>query len=91
MGIAATGIAGSVGAVVLNSKNEKQKHTKLAEEPEVVEKSINTEEINKSTNQDVFDNTPYHASRDNETKNKFYGTNITEYYEKEDDDQTNTW
>ena len=89
LGIAATGIAGSVGAIVLDSMND---HKKISLEQYKPTETIedNTTPILKEKSDisiaPVFeDNTPYHASRNNEAMNKFYGSNITEYYEDEEE------
>ncbi len=90
LGIAATGIAGSIGAIVVDSMND---HKKVEiEEYRPTKEEFTTpvvEETQKEMNPiPTFDsNSPYHASRNSEAMNKFYGTNITEYYEKEDSEE----
>lgn len=78
LGIAASGIAGSVGAVVVDSMvpTEKKDPIPEYEEPvEIVEKVKKTEEeIDESiAREEKFDDvTPYHASRDRKVIDKFY-------------------
>ncbi len=79
LGIAASGIAGSVGAVVVDSMfhNEEKDTIPDYDEPrvEVVEKKKPEfdESIARETKFD--DVTPYHASRDKEELSKFYDEN----------------
>lgn len=86
LGIGASGISGAVGAVIVDSMmyNDKQDDIEDYKEPEEL---INQEKVEKNEKERVFENenTPYQASHDNEKISKFYGTNITEYYESEDD------
>lgn len=78
LGIAASGIAGSVGAVVVDSMvpTEKKDPIPEYEEPvEIVEKVKKPEEeLDESiAREEKFDDvTPYHASRDRKVIDKFY-------------------
>ncbi|MBQ6497432.1 MAG: hypothetical protein IJI58_01805 [Bacilli bacterium] len=79
LGIAASGIAGSVGAVAVDSMFHNNDNDIIPdyEEPgvEIVEKKINDEpELDDSiAREPTFDDvTPYHASRDKEVIDKFY-------------------
>lgn len=95
LGIATAGIVGSVGAVVVDSMKDRGRTTK-SNEPEIEEyeptdkgnNTIASQATGQSEQPGFYDATPYHAARNNETKNKFYGTGITEYYEKEDNDDS---
>ena len=79
LGIAATGIAGSVGAVIVDAHSYKPSPTleKYEEEKEYIEEKIDKDD---SKNEDDFvaadhkfdDVTPYHAARDKEISSKFY-------------------
>ena len=89
LGIAATGIAGSVGAVILDSMNDKKKvDIEEYTMPEEEEYRPSPKGDTQQRLEPVFDdNSPYHASRNKEAMNKFYGTNITEYYEDENEEE----
>ena len=92
LGIAATGIAGSVGAVVLDSLNYKvgKGKDKFGEhkdsESNYIEYADDSYDDDMET-EEGFDVPEYHASRDKAAMNKFYGEQINEYYEKEDFDK----
>lgn len=93
LGIAAAGITGSIGAVVYDSMKSPHTHKthrkeddlETYQEPE--EYIPSTEKQAPQTMEPVFDDSPYHAARNKTAMNKFYGTDITEYYEKEDEDE----
>lgn len=85
LGIGASGIAGAVGTVIVDSMmdNDKQDDIEEYKEPEewIEPKKEKTNEKDR-----VFENRNmvYQASHDNEKISKFYGTDITDYYESED-------
>lgn len=95
LGIAATGISASVGAIVADALKDKKKKNIIEEynpsegskdEP-IREQS--TKEENKLLDNAFDDYSPYHASRNSNSIDKFYGTNITEYYEDEEENDNN--
>lgn len=91
LGIAAAGITGSIGAVMVDSMKNNENHSGKMHDPVLEEyKSEGKENLTPSAavnvqKEDVFQDVgPYHASRNSTVKNKFYENGITEYYEKED-------
>ena len=88
LGIGAAGIAGSVGSIILNSRNS-EKNSQIEEYHPTEEESNVVSSNEKAAEIDhIFDDdSPYHATRDSGVMDKFYGSNITEYYEKEDEDE----
>ena len=87
LGIATAGIAGSVGAVVLDSIKDKKRDNLEEYHPTEIREKISEEEDNKTAEIAVSnfeDISPYHASKNGQEMNKFYGSNITEFYEDED-------
>lgn len=87
LGIATAGIAGSVGAVVLDSMKGKKRDNLEEYHPTEIREKISDEQDNQKeelATSNFEDISPYHASRNSQEMNKFYGSNITEFYEDED-------
>lgn len=86
LGIAAAGITGAIGAVVvdsMNDKKEKQLEDNL-ESYQEDEEVVNSSDYIPKPAPVMESAEPYHASRKRESIDKFYGQNH-EYYEEEDE------
>lgn len=106
LGIAAAGITGALGAVIIDDKKYKEKQRrkmyyddKNSEEDLQLEGTYDTQNninqresftsstsvINKSNLREMEESTPYHASRDRNSINKFYDEQDDFFYKDDDD------
>lgn len=87
LGIGAAGISGAIGAVIVDSMNDNKKEKIDDYNPEIEQYEPSDASEEPEMIEPVFDDkAPYHASRNSSSIDKYYGTNITEYYENEDEE-----